>query len=146
MFQCVHIASGPGTECHLKESGSILFAASLQLCIDTDGIPLSLLFSQVNSPSSFRLLSWKRCSTPFILVALDWTPSVCLHLPCTEEPSTEHSTAGEATLVLSRGERLVTPLAMVSVLCPVKNTDHKRPIVFNKYASNSKTAAHKFDC
>ena len=38
--------------------------------------PLSLLFSRLNSPSSFSLSSQERCSSPLIIfVALLWTHS-----------------------------------------------------------------------
>lgn len=37
--------------------------------MDTDEIPLCLLFSRLNSPSSVSLFSQERCSSPFIILA-----------------------------------------------------------------------------
>ena len=49
-FQFVPVASFPSTGHHRQESDSILFASSLQLSIDMDEVPLSLLSSQLNTP------------------------------------------------------------------------------------------------
>lgn len=52
VFHLVPMASCLGTGHHWKETGSILFAPSLQIFMDTDidEIPLSLLSSMLNSP------------------------------------------------------------------------------------------------
>ena len=76
MFQFVPIASGPVTGHHRAEPGSIYLAPLLQVLINTDEIPLSLLFSRLNSLSSFSLSSQESCSCPFVsLVARRWTLS-----------------------------------------------------------------------
>ena len=57
VFHFVPIASGLVTGHHWKEPGSVLFAPSFQVSIYIDEIPLSLLFSRLNSPHSFSLSS-----------------------------------------------------------------------------------------
>jgi len=51
VFQTVPTASCPVTGNHWKALGSLLFALSLQVFIDTDKIPPSLLFSKLTSPA-----------------------------------------------------------------------------------------------
>lgn len=71
VFQFMPIASWPGTGRHWKHHGSILFATSLQVFIDSGEIPLT---SSLSSLSSVSLSSQKSYSSPFsILVALQWT-------------------------------------------------------------------------
>ena len=75
-----------------KNPSSVFFTPPNQSFIDIDKIPLRLLFSWLNSPSSLKLPLCKRCSSPLIiLVALDWLAPVCLCLSCTGESSTEAS-------------------------------------------------------
>ena len=57
VFQFVPIASGPGTGHHWEEPHFFLFAPSLQVLLYIDNIPLSLLFSRLNSSSSLSLSS-----------------------------------------------------------------------------------------
>jgi len=61
----VTIASCPGTGHHRAEPDSILFAPSLQTFIDTNEIPLSLLFFRISRPSSLSLTSLYCCRIPF---------------------------------------------------------------------------------
>jgi len=68
LFQFVLIASGPVTEHHRKEPGSIFFAPSLQVFIDFSKLPLSLLFSSLNSPSSFSFSPYEKYSIALIIV------------------------------------------------------------------------------
>jgi len=55
MFQFAPTASCSGL--HLQEPGSVIFELSLQAFRDIDEIPLNLLFSRLNSPSSLSLSS-----------------------------------------------------------------------------------------
>lgn len=54
-LQFVPIASYSGPGHHWKGPGSVTFALSLQVFTDIDEIPLTLLFSKMNSPSSLSL-------------------------------------------------------------------------------------------
>lgn len=60
VFQFVPVASWPGTEHHWKEPGSVLFAPSLQLLIDTDMISLSFPFSRLSSLNTKFCHHWRR--------------------------------------------------------------------------------------
>jgi len=82
VFQSVSIASGPVTGHHLEEPGSVLFAPSLQVCIHVDKIPLSLLLSKLNSPSSLSFSSQARCSNSltFSYPSLDSPVHLSLHV------------------------------------------------------------------
>lgn len=77
-FQFVHITSSPITSHHWEESGSIFFTILLQLSIFVDKMPLSVLFSRLNSSLSFS--SCSKCSKPLnIIVDLQWPcTSMCL--------------------------------------------------------------------
>jgi len=55
VFWFVPIAFGPIAGHHRKESGPILVAPSLQMLVHMDEIPLSLLFSGLNSANSLSL-------------------------------------------------------------------------------------------
>jgi len=59
VFQFVLTASGPGTGHHWKEPGSIFLIPSHPILIYMDEIPLCLLFSRLNSPSSLSLSPWE---------------------------------------------------------------------------------------
>lgn len=52
VLQLVPTASCPVSGHYLEESGSVISTSSLQVLRDTDKMPLNLLFSQLNSPSS----------------------------------------------------------------------------------------------
>ena len=52
ILPCVLITSCPGTGHHWQEPASILFAHPLQVSVDIDEIPLSILFSKLNTVSS----------------------------------------------------------------------------------------------
>lgn len=75
---------------HLEESGSVISTSSLQVLTDTDKIPLNLLFSQLNSPSSqpalimgdapvhaFMALPWALSSTSIPSLSREPTLDTC---------------------------------------------------------------------
>lgn len=68
MLHLVTTASCPGTWFYWKKTGPILFAPSLQVLIDIEEIPWSLLSSGLESRSTISLIGgW---SSPFILMVL----------------------------------------------------------------------------
>jgi len=64
VFWFLAIATGPVTGHHWEEPGSVLFAPSLQVFIQTDEILPSLLFSRLNSASSPSLSSHRDAPGP----------------------------------------------------------------------------------
>ena len=101
VFWCVHTASGPPRH-HWKVAGSVFSAPSLQEFIYIDEIPLSLLFSRLNSPSSLSLPSHEMLKSLNHLCGplLD---SLCPCLSCTGELITGPSTPAVAPKVLNKG-------------------------------------------
>lgn len=95
VFQFVPIVSGPVTEHHQKELGSVLFT-SLQIFIGTDVVSPRFFFSGWSANSlSFPKLSLEVCATSLIIsMALWWTMPVAPHLSCDLVPRTGHSIWG----------------------------------------------------
>jgi len=67
VFQFVPIASHPTTGNHWKKPGSIFLGPSFQVFVQMDEIPLSLLFSRLNSPLS-QSFSQERSSSLLIFM------------------------------------------------------------------------------
>ena len=84
-----------------EESGSILFTPSLQAFINTDEIPLSLLFSRVSSPSSLSLSSQEKYSSSLTHWLCAGLTPVCQGLPVTQRARTGLITLAVASLMLS---------------------------------------------
>lgn len=83
-----------------ENSGSVLFAASFQVLIDIVEIPLSFLFSRLNTQSSLNLSSQEMCSSLFIIfMALHWTLS-SMSMSHVGELRTGHGTPSAASSVL----------------------------------------------
>jgi len=106
IFQFVSIASGLVTGHHWKEPGSGFFAPSLQLFMDIYKIlpePSLLQAEQPQFPQPFLIGRGVPVPSPSLWPFAGLSP-VCPCLSRTGEPRTGHSTPGEASPVLSRGE------------------------------------------
>ena len=64
VFKTVCVASCPFNGCHSEESGCTFSVLSHHVFIHIDKIPLNLLFSRLNGPSSFSLSLYVRCCSP----------------------------------------------------------------------------------
>lgn len=101
---------------HHEEHGSIIFAPSIQVFICTDEMPLSFLLSKLNRHSSSSLSSQEGCSNLFIsFEVLFWT-LYQVHVSCTVEHISGHSTPSVATTMLRRVERS-PPSDLLEILC-----------------------------
>lgn len=99
-------------EHHRKDSGSILFALSLQVFMYTDEMPPSPLFSRLSSTSSLSLPHRKGAPVPPLSL---WSlPSMSM-LPLSWGPGTGRRTPGVASPVLCGGEG--SPLHLLAMLC-----------------------------
>jgi len=103
VLQSASIVSCPVAEHQWKQSGSIFFAPSLQAFIYMSMIPLSLLFSRLNSPSQSFLVR-EMIRSPHALCGPLLDSLVCPSLSCMWESRTGHRTPGMTSSVLSRGE------------------------------------------
>ena len=76
VFQFVPVASCPATGHHQEPPGCLILIPSHQVFIHTNEIPLSLVCSKLNSPSSLILFSYEMSSSPLIIfMALHWARS-----------------------------------------------------------------------
>jgi len=117
VFQFLPIGTGPVIGHHWKESGSIVFAPSLQTFIYVDNSPSKpcLLEAEQSQLSQHFLVvemfqSLNSCHGP----SLDSLQFICLS--CIGEPRTGHSTPGVTSPVLCRGEGS-SPSVLLALLC-----------------------------